>query len=620
MRRFNIECGVSHPSAPDAIVLDVQGAAKNVNLRIDYIARRMLGNVPDLLIDLLEVAAYVYCADQRIGRGMDTLPNYGESWRRSLHFKIAVRHPDVWQTNEIRELLTDTLGFLSDDSYSFDFQQAEDPAQPRELYFADLIDASMEHDQVALFSGGVDSFAGAVDDIVTGGKSVMLVGHCSASKVNHVQKSLVGGLKKRGFGQAIFYIPVWVTNQDARATEFTQRTRSFLFACLGLIIARMSGKDSFTFYENGVVSINPPLAGDVIGGRATRTTHPKVIRDLEMLFSALLERTIEIRTPLQWLTKTEVTLKLRGAGFAAMLGTTSSCTRPRIWKQKQRHCGVCSQCIDRRFAVLAAGMEAYDPADNYMCDLLLGDRGTGNDLRMALSYVTLFKRMAATPRERFLVDFTEVVSAIGNFPGLSADEAGARLYDLFQRHAKAVENVVAEGLAKHSRALFRNELPSGSLLAICYSRGHIETPVPSDYDQQIKAFVDRLNAPVLEFAIDAKGKQILFRGGLSLVGKNFELVHALLADFRAAKADDEEVPFMRAPILAERMKITELSMRRQVSRLRDELDPLAVSLGIPLDQNTFIETKERDGYRLNPALREVPLADIKTDSPPPRSS
>lgn len=62
MKRFLIECGVSRPSGSDAITLDVHGADKNVNLRIDYISRTMLGNVPDLLIDLLEVAAYVYCA------------------------------------------------------------------------------------------------------------------------------------------------------------------------------------------------------------------------------------------------------------------------------------------------------------------------------------------------------------------------------------------------------------------------------------------------------------------------------------------------------------------------------------------------------------------------------
>lgn len=620
MRRFQIDCGVSRSSAPDALVMDVQGEAKNVNLRIDYITRRMMGNVPDLLIDLLEVAAYVYCADQRLSRGGSTLPGYGADWRRSLHFVIAVRCPEVWQSSEIQETLSETLGFLSDDRFSFEFQRAEDPVQPRELYFSDLIDASMEHDQVALFSGGVDSFAGAVDDIVSRGTSVALVGHYSASKVNHIQKCLIDGLKQRGFERSISYIPVWVTNQESRATEHTQRTRSFLFACLGLIIARMSGKDSFCFYENGVVSINLPLAGDVIGGRATRTTHPKVLRDLEKLFSALLERTIQIRTPLQWLTKTEVTLKLQEAGLADMLGMTSSCTRPRMWRQKQRHCGVCSQCIDRRFAVLAAGMGAYDPEDNYMCDLLLGDRGTGNDLRMALSYVSKFKQLAATPKERFLVDFPEVISAIGSDQNLSADEAGAQLYGLFQRHARSVEEVISDGVARHSRALFRNELPSGSLLAMCFSRGHIETPVPSNYDQQTKVFVDRLSAPVLEFAIDSSGEQILFRGGLSLVGKNFELVHALLGDFRAAKAEAEEVPFMRSPTLADSMGISEPLLRQVIRRLRKELDPLTVALGVPLDQNTFIETKDRAGYRLNPALREVALADIKADCPPPRTA
>ena len=292
MKRFRIECGVSKPSTPDTIGMDVQGEAKNVNLRIDYITRAMLSNVPDLLIDLLEVAAYIYCADQRLGRGSDKLTNFGENWRRSLHFSISVRLPEVWQHSDVQKLLAETLGFLSDDSYSFDFRRADVPAQPRELYFPNLIDASMEHDEIALFSGGVDLFAGAVDNLVANGKSVTLVGHYSSSKVQNVQKTLIDGLKQRGFDRSVSYVPVWVTNQGVSAREFTQRTRSFLFACLGLVIARMSGKDSFNFYENGIVSINPPLAGDVIGGRATRSTHPKVLRGLEALFSTLLDRSI----------------------------------------------------------------------------------------------------------------------------------------------------------------------------------------------------------------------------------------------------------------------------------------------------------------------------------------
>ena len=91
----------------------------------------------------------------------------------------------------------ETLRFLSDDSYEFTFQQAKAPVQPRELYFPELIDAFQENDEVAVFSGGVDSFAGAVNDIVALGKSVTLVGHYSSTKVRNVQEALICGLKQR---------------------------------------------------------------------------------------------------------------------------------------------------------------------------------------------------------------------------------------------------------------------------------------------------------------------------------------------------------------------------------------------------------------------------------------
>ena len=38
------------------------------------------------------------------------------------------------------------------------------------------------------------------------------------------------------------------------------------------------------------------------------------------------------------------------------------------------HCGQCSQCIDRRFAILAAGQDEDDPEDAYKVDLLLDGR------------------------------------------------------------------------------------------------------------------------------------------------------------------------------------------------------------------------------------------------------
>lgn len=596
--------------------MNVHGPSKNVNLRIDYISRTMLANLPDLLIDLLEIAAYVYCADQRLDRGTDKLSNFGENWRRSLTFSIPVRQLQVWQDSEVRDALIETLGFLSDDTYSFNFWQATAPVQAKELYFHDLIDPEDEHDGVALFSGGVDSFAGAVTDLVANGRSLTLVGHFSSTKVRNVQDHLIAELKRRGHEKRLSFIPVSVSNENVTAREYTQRTRSFLFACLGLVVARMSGKDTFSFYENGVVSINLPLAGDVIGGRATRTTHPKVLRGLEELFSLLLSREIRIQTPLQWMTKKEVTQLIEAGGMVDLLSKTASCTRPRTWNRKQKHCGLCSQCIDRRFGILAAGLGAYEAPDLYMNDLLLANRDDGDELRMALAYVTLFKKVGATPKERFLVDFPEIVSAVGHFPDLSTSVAGDRLYDLFQRHASAVEDVISSAVREHSTALYRNEIAPASLLAACYSTKVVELAPPSNYDAEAKAFMDRLSTPNLEFAIEQDQKRVHFRGGLAIDGTNYKLVGALIDSFRVAKGNRSEVPYLPAPDLATALNVSEQAMRTQITRLRNAIEPLAVSMGIPMGQDTFIENKERSGYRINPSCREISVADILDQTPP----
>ena len=86
--------------------------------------------------------------------------------------------------------------------------------------------------------------------------------------------------------------------------------------------------------------------------------------------------------------------------------------------------------------------------------------------------------------------------------------------------------------------------------------------------------------------------------------------------FRDAKAAGQAVPFLAPADLADRLRISEQSMRQQLTRLRTAIEPLSVSLGVVLDQNSFIENKERQGYRLNPTLRELSLADIRQPPAP----
>jgi len=62
-----------------------------ITLRIEDIHKRMFKNVPDAFHDLLEIATYVYTADQAIPRGADDVDSFSEGWRRDLHFIIPVR-------------------------------------------------------------------------------------------------------------------------------------------------------------------------------------------------------------------------------------------------------------------------------------------------------------------------------------------------------------------------------------------------------------------------------------------------------------------------------------------------------------------------------------------------
>jgi hypothetical protein len=64
--------------------LNLHGASPNVRLQIADIAKRLLTNIPDALVDLLEVASYIYAADAAVSRGGKTDAQMGTRWRRKF--------------------------------------------------------------------------------------------------------------------------------------------------------------------------------------------------------------------------------------------------------------------------------------------------------------------------------------------------------------------------------------------------------------------------------------------------------------------------------------------------------------------------------------------------------
>jgi hypothetical protein len=283
----------------EALRLSVSGRNANISLSIDDISKRMVADVPDVLADLLEVATYVYCADQLVSRGGDAMQGLGKAWRRRLNFVIPVREPDRWQRPEITECLVRLLGFMSDEEFRFLFQPASSPRAGRSYFnFSDGRETGFSADEIALFSGGLDSLAGAVDQLEDN-ERIVLISHRSSPQIFERQKYLARELSSR-FPKRVFHVPVRITKHNVEAIETTQRTRSFLFAALAVVVGQLAGQKRLRFYENGIVSFNLPIASQVVGARATRSTHPRVLSDLQSFLSDLLDEKIEVQNSYIW--------------------------------------------------------------------------------------------------------------------------------------------------------------------------------------------------------------------------------------------------------------------------------------------------------------------------------
>jgi len=403
----------------------------NVNLRISDITRRLTANLTDLEIDLLEIATYIYCADQAVTRGGLKRIDYGRSWYRTFRFEIPVRQPDFWSSDEVQEDLCRTLHDLSADNFEFAFSHLTSPP-PLEDYFewGDAWRGDVE--EVLLFSGGLDSFGGAVEEALCRNRKIALVSHRPVSKMDKRQRDLVSDIAQRvtnGRKKPV-HVPVLVNKAKELGRDYTQRTRSFLYGVLGAVVARLFGLSRIRFYENGVTSLNLPISPQVVSTRATRTTHPMVLAGMRRLFSRVFSGDFRIENPFFWKTKTDILKEIKTAGYSRLCAFTSSCAH--TWEQTKMHphCGKCSQCVERRLVAMAAGYgEEEDPPEMYALDVLRSARD-GVDRILVESYVETIKKIdGISSATQFCVEYPEVGRALNHIDG-TADDVAQAIYDL----------------------------------------------------------------------------------------------------------------------------------------------------------------------------------------------
>jgi len=468
---------------PSPVRLRMWGQHRNVHLVIQDVREAMMKNLPPAFLDLIDIATYVYCADQAVRRGGDGVQDFGENWRRTLFFRVPVRNPALWKKASVLDSLVTTLSFLSEDEYQFDFEQLTKD-HPFEAYLefgGTPYDGIVE--EVVMFSGGIDSLGGAVQESIIDRRKILLVNHRSSSKLVPRHDHLLKLLMEQAKDYKPLHFPVVINKAKNLGREYTQRTRSFLYASLGATFATMIGLSRLRFYENGVVSLNLPPSPQVIGARATRTTHPQVLNGFTQLFSQLAEKTFVVENPFLWKTKTEVVRLIGDAGCGKLLKFATSCTHTWEITTQHPHCGTCSQCIDRRFAVLAAGQETNDPGEAYKVDLLVGERERGQAKKgdprtMIAAYLETANDIEKMNALQFFSRFGEASRVLRHLPG-NADATAMQIFDLHRRHSKQVTGVIDQAFAKNGAAIRKRELPASCLLRLVYDSGPGTAAVPS---------------------------------------------------------------------------------------------------------------------------------------------
>ena len=282
-------------------------------------------------------------------------------------------------------------------------------------------------DEVVLFSGGLNSLAGAVDRLAHGD------GTAAARKSPVGDEDRQPAARPRPGTQPPISQPGTAHPRNGAHSRRAARARrpsardSLLFGALAAAVARTSGVSRFNLFENGVVSINLPIASQVVGAAASRTTHPRVLRDLADFLTALVGHPMGVENPYLWNTKAEVIEILRAAGHADLVKDTVSCSRVHEMTRLHTHCGRCSQCLDRRFATLGAGIGPADPAEMYGVDLLADARDDPLDVTMAEAFVRHALELEGLSAVGFMGRFGGEIARIAScVPGMSADAVAQR--------------------------------------------------------------------------------------------------------------------------------------------------------------------------------------------------
>ncbi|MHB1467671.1 MAG: Qat anti-phage system QueC-like protein QatC [Solirubrobacteraceae bacterium] len=374
------------------LVLDLYGSRRqDANVQWDSHRPALLKDlVPSAAAsDFLRLGMSTFCVDKILLRKPTA-----DAWTRDIVLRIPVhcREAFVSATPTIER----ALSFLSGDRWTLKIE--EHPLEPPARTDSLLPPAA---DAVSLFSGGLDSLAGAIDQLVRGDR-VVFVGHYDAGITPKRQRELFSELRT-SFGSSAVGLrrlmlrprpqgPRLHHRLPTGERERSTRARSLLFIAAGLAVAdALDPRCPLVVPENGFIGINVPLTAARQGSLSTRTTHPHFVALVREILAAL-ELDHELRNPYRLCTKGEILAANADPALLHRLALRSlSCSHPEATRHRTRkegNCGYCWPCLIRRASMHHAGWDAHE---QYIYDaladeeLLEPDSKSGASLRAAVA-------------------------------------------------------------------------------------------------------------------------------------------------------------------------------------------------------------------------------------------
>jgi 7-cyano-7-deazaguanine synthase in queuosine biosynthesis len=402
--------------------------------------------LPAVLADFVDLALAVYVADRLALRRPPHAERYPLHWTRQLRLRLPMRQPEFWRDKTLTQAIATVLWQFTEDDWQLEFVPREGGYRRSETQAALFPLGPEPPVAAALFSGGLDSFAGLCRDIESAlARSFVLIAFGTNIRMHDVRDKLVKELRTL-YSQRLQYIEVpFRLSRNGRSyhdDERTQRSRGFVYLAIGAVTAVMAGSQSLAMYENGVGCINLPYTAAQLGAQNSRAARPDAVAAMADLLSMVMPTNApKLRLPCLFSTKGELCAGLRRPEIIGLIHLTMSCDGFPLRQPGKPQCGVCTSCVLRQQALYGAGLHSADAIDSYSVDLLGAELPAAEKLyplRAMVDQVATLKRALASPDPwRALVhQYPELATVAACCQSTQQDPVAAKgsLVRLYQRY------------------------------------------------------------------------------------------------------------------------------------------------------------------------------------------